>query len=118
VRLLLSGGKPSLSTGDSFSEGRRAAIRMFAGLAVGFKRTAVFVIDGLESRAMAPWLRGGLVNARTSRYRRRAPTVALKLASVGVEDNERNISNKMSRACVHAPSPHDLAPLGRADPSS
>jgi hypothetical protein len=63
VRLLLSGGKPSLSTGESFSEGRRAGIRMFAGLAVGFKRTAVFVIDGLESRAMPPWLRAGLPTA-------------------------------------------------------
>lgn len=41
MRLLLSGGKATLSAGDSSSEGRRAAMRMFAGLDVGFKRTAV-----------------------------------------------------------------------------
>jgi len=43
--LLLSGGKATLSAGDSSSEGRRAAMRMFAGLDVGFKRTAVCVVD-------------------------------------------------------------------------
>src|SRR5215468_4523594 len=45
MRLLLSGGKATLSAGDSSSEGRRAAMRMFAGLDVGFKRTAVCVVD-------------------------------------------------------------------------
>src|SRR5262249_15548036 len=45
MRLLLFGGKATLSAGDSSSEGRRAAMRMFAGLDVGFKRTAVCVVD-------------------------------------------------------------------------
>jgi hypothetical protein len=78
---------------------------MFAGLAVGFKRTAVFVIDGLESRAMAPWLRGGLqwcVNARTSRYRRMAPTVL----PVGA-----------SQACARRPGSGVLRPFGIGLPS-
>src|SRR5262245_33663940 len=45
MRLLLSGGKATLSAGDSSSKGRRAAMRMFAGLDVGFTRTAVCVLD-------------------------------------------------------------------------
>jgi hypothetical protein len=44
MRLLLSGGKATLSAGDSSNEGRRAAMRIFA-LDVGFKRTAVCVVD-------------------------------------------------------------------------
>jgi hypothetical protein len=43
MKLLLSGGKASLSAGDSLEQGRRAAMRMFAGLDVGFKRTAICV---------------------------------------------------------------------------
>ncbi len=85
MRLLLSGGKVTLSAGDSSSE---VAMRMFAGLDVGFKRTSVCVVDetgkivwrgvvdthpemiaaalhrwrgglakvGLESGSMSPWL--------------------------------------------------------------
>jgi predicted NBD/HSP70 family sugar kinase len=45
MRLLLCGGKVKLSAGDSSSHGRRAAMRIFAGLDVGFKRTAVCVIN-------------------------------------------------------------------------
>ena len=45
MRLLLSGGKATLSAGDSSSEERRAAMRVFAGLDVGFRRTAVCVVD-------------------------------------------------------------------------
>src|SRR5262244_133116 len=86
MRLLLSGGKATLSAGDSSSEGRRAAMRMFAGLDVGFKRTAVVwrgVVDthpevlcralqrwggklaniGLESGSMTPWLARELAKA-------------------------------------------------------
>ena len=37
-------GEP-VDCGDSFSEGRKAAIRMFAELDVGFKRMAVCVVD-------------------------------------------------------------------------
>jgi hypothetical protein len=48
MRLLLSGGKVTLTAGDSSSEGRSAAMKMFAGLDVGFKRTSVCVVAGID----------------------------------------------------------------------
>ena len=58
MRLLLSGGNAPLSAGNSSKEGSRAAMRMFAGLDVGFKRTVVCVVDeGGRSCGAGWWIR-------------------------------------------------------------
>ena len=81
MRLLLSGGKATLSAGDSSSEGRRAAMRMFAGLepagacGAGWwthpealsralqRWSGKLAKVGLESGSMTPWLARELAKA-------------------------------------------------------
>src|SRR5262249_45494570 len=80
MRLLLSGGKATLSAGDSSSEGRRAAMRMFAGLDVGFKRTAVCVVD---EAGRSVWR--GVVDTHPEALSRALQRWSGKLAKVGLE---------------------------------
>src|SRR5215471_16211508 len=80
MRLLLSGGKATLSAGDSSSEGRRAAMRMFAGLDVGFKRTAVCVVD---EAGRIVWR--GVVDTHPEALCRALQRWGGKLAKIGLE---------------------------------
>src|SRR5262245_58373587 len=80
MRLLLSGGKATLSAGDSSSEGRRAAMRMFAGLDVGFKRTAVCVVD---EAGRIVWR--GVVDTHPEVLCRALQRWGGKLANIGLE---------------------------------
>src|SRR6516162_4259110 len=80
MRLLLSGGKATLSAGDSSSEGRRAAMRMFAGLDVGFKRTAVCVVD---EAGRIVWR--GMVDTHPEALSRALQHWSEKLAKIGLE---------------------------------
>src|SRR5215470_2615968 len=80
MRLLLSGGKATLSAGDSSSEGRRAAMRMFAGLDVGFKRTAVCVVD---EAGRIVWR--GMVDTHPEALSRALQHWGGKLAKIGLE---------------------------------
>src|SRR6516225_975301 len=80
MRLLLSGGKATLSAGDSSSEGRRAAMRMFAGLDVGFKRTAVCVVD---EAGRIVWR--GVVDTHPEALSRALQRWGGKLAKIGLE---------------------------------
>src|SRR6516225_5039205 len=80
MRLLLSGGKATLSAGDSSSEGRRAAMRMFAGLDVGFKRTAVCVVD---EAGRIVWR--GMVDTHPEALSRALQHWGEKLAKIGLE---------------------------------
>src|SRR5262249_47807063 len=80
MRLLLSGGKAILPAGDSSSEGRRAAMRMFAGLDVGFKRTAVCVVD---EAGRIVWR--GMVDTHPEALSRALQHWGEKLAKIGLE---------------------------------
>src|SRR5215469_7200850 len=80
MRLLLSGGKATLSAGNSSSEGRRAAMRMFAGLDVGFKRTAVCVVD---EAGRIVWR--GVVDTHPEALCRALQRWGGKLAKIGLE---------------------------------
>jgi transposase len=80
MRLLLSGGKATLSAGDSSSDGRRAAMRMFAGLDVGFKRTAVCVVDEADRIV---WR--GVVDTHPEALSRALQHWGGKLAKIGLE---------------------------------
>src|SRR6516162_10185697 len=80
MRLLLSGGKATLSAGDSSSEGRRAAMRMFAGLDVGFKRTAMCVLD---EAGRIVWR--GMVDTHPEALSRALQHWGEKLAKIGLE---------------------------------
>ena len=77
MRLLLSGGKATLSAGDFSSEGRRAE---FSGLDVGFKRTAVCVVDEAGSIV---WR--GVVDTHPEALSRALQRWGGKLAKVGLE---------------------------------
>jgi hypothetical protein len=55
IRLLLSGGKTRLSAGDSSIGVKRAAMRMYRGLDVDFKRTALCDRGGRRIVRMALW---------------------------------------------------------------
>src|SRR6266496_1207416 len=91
MRLLLSGGKATLSAGDSSSEGRRAAMRMFARLDVGFKRTAVCPVD---EAGRIVWR--GVVDTDPEALSRALQHWGGKLAKIGLE------SGSMPGAVAHS----------------
>jgi hypothetical protein len=81
MRLLLSGEKATLSAGDSSSEGKESSDEdVFAGLDVGFKRTAVRVVD---EAGRIVWR--GVVDTHPEALSRALQRWGGKLAKIGLE---------------------------------
>jgi hypothetical protein len=80
MRLLLSGEKATFPLVIPVAKERRAAMRMFAGLDVGFKRTAMCVVD---EAGRIVWR--GVVDTHPEALSRALQRWGRKLAKIGLE---------------------------------